>query len=110
MANNRLWLVHRRTGKRVMLAKHFDGWSTLGDLDEKLNQFFDGDEYIYERDDFALDMEHWDVQGTPEDRLLARVERLRAALQEIENGVDTCGEAMSIAEVALAEDDREAAR
>lgn len=42
MANNRMFLVNRRTGAKVMIAKYYPstGWFAYDGLTEKVNQAF----------------------------------------------------------------------
>lgn len=67
MANNRMWLLHRPTGKAVFLAKRMgDGWYTKNDA-LGLNEFFDHLQNVatdgWMGDDFVLAME--DCTGAP---------------------------------------------
>lgn len=61
MANNRMYLVHRPSGKALFLGKRLtDGWYGVPeDLVERLKQLFaDTEEYeFHRRDDFGLYME-----------------------------------------------------
>lgn len=44
MANNRMWLVHRGSGQKVLLAKYYPttGWYVFhDDLGERMNELFD---------------------------------------------------------------------
>ncbi len=66
MANNRMWLVHRPTGKRVFLAKRMGwGWyDTPDDLGAKVRALLEATEEDYQtHDDFVLAME--DTSGAP---------------------------------------------
>jgi hypothetical protein len=61
MANNRLWLVHRPTGKGVQLGKRMGwGWYNAAD-NERLQRLFDYIEDLggplAEQDDFCLCIE-----------------------------------------------------
>lgn len=62
MADNRMWLLHRPSGKAVMLGKRFGPeWYTKHDhLSEMLTALFDQTE----GDDFCLAME--DCEDAPE--------------------------------------------
>lgn len=62
MANNRMWLVHKPTGRRVLLGKRLDGDWYIGNLDlsEEMEKFL-GD--IYD-DQFCLAMETT-AEGAP---------------------------------------------
>ena len=62
MANNRMWLVHKVSGEKFLLAKYYPstGWFCKHDeTTAKLNEFFDvndlhsdiGDEYRLEYED-----------------------------------------------------------
>lgn len=60
MANNRLYLVHRPTGKSICLGKRMaQGWYAKGEtLSKDINQFFDEVGVEYDgQDDFFLAME-----------------------------------------------------
>lgn len=49
MANTRMWLVNKRLGQEILLAKYYPstGWYTFhADLSEKLDIAFDEDEEI----------------------------------------------------------------
>ena len=45
MANNRMYLVNKRTGARVFLAKYYPntGWYTVGEISPHLDEAFDVD-------------------------------------------------------------------
>lgn len=68
MANNRMWIAHRPTGKNIPLGKRMgQGWyhKYKGDeLAKVLTEFFDqcGDEFEHQ-DDFMLVLE--DASGAP---------------------------------------------
>lgn len=61
MANNRLWLVHKSTGERVMLGKRMvQGWYVREgvDMTKQLDNFFAKTEQEYAaQDDFELEFE-----------------------------------------------------
>lgn len=62
MASNRLFLVHRPTGKSIMLGKRLAyGWYNAPDV-ETLQAFFNAIPGNSGQDDFCLTME--DVSGT----------------------------------------------
>ena len=47
MANNRMWLVNTRTGKKIQIAKYYPstGWFCGETLGERLNQWFDDQDF-----------------------------------------------------------------
>lgn len=62
MADNRMWLVHRRTGKIVLLAKLFGiTWSPREGLEGRLAALFDDAEHIEQvvdgRRDYGIEYE-----------------------------------------------------
>ena len=66
MANNRMWLLHKPTGKRVLIAKRFGyEWFHASDvahgLDELFEQTFEDNPRL--SDLFKLDMECDDIRG-----------------------------------------------
>lgn len=68
MANNRMWLVHRPSGKAVFLGKRLGSeWSgTPKDVSDRISVLFDvaeNHDYGLARDDFCLAME--DCTGAP---------------------------------------------
>jgi len=63
MANNRLFLVHRPTGKHFMLGKRLGGgWYSnySGEMEKKLSEFFNEIEGDEPQDDFCLAIEDGD--------------------------------------------------
>ena len=63
MANNRLYLIHKPSGERVLLGKRMAwGWYDHGNLSERIEKFFNeaiGDcKTSAEQDDFELELEH----------------------------------------------------
>jgi len=72
MTNNRLWLVHKPSGKHVLLAKKgAEFWGAFGE--DHLNEFFDKlyDEPTYRgeaQDEFVLLQDHeWNAYEGPLD-------------------------------------------
>ena len=60
MANNRLYIVHKPTGKKLYLGKRMGfGWYFHGhfDLNEKIDDFFDECLGDGDQDDFAIGMD-----------------------------------------------------
>ncbi len=63
MANNRLLLVYRPTGRAMVIGKRMGtGWYSRGDILKRLDAFFDEAETEWEEgmnhDDFELVIEH----------------------------------------------------
>ncbi len=74
MANNRLWLVHKPSGHRIMLAKRmFHGWYVRYgvDMTKELDNFFERtekDSTYSDQDDFTLDFEDDDLRNRDKEK------------------------------------------
>jgi hypothetical protein len=61
MANNRMWLTHKPTGERVLLAKYYPstGWYVRDDdLVDRLTKLFDGNEHRTVWGDTGYELEY----------------------------------------------------
>lgn len=80
MANNRMWLIHRPSGKAIILGKRMAvGWYTNGRVtSELLDAFFDSLEG--DQDDFVLGME--DISGAPKVAMIVKYDNHMPVLKE----------------------------
>ncbi|MFH1236649.1 MAG: hypothetical protein V1685_07025 [Parcubacteria group bacterium] len=96
VANNRLWLVYRPTGKAVFLGKRMaTGWgSTPDDVKERIEALFDHIAEVYpnhSQDDLCLAMEENQSGNTKIETKWQYTEQVTSPLTALSFGVENDG-------------------